>query len=157
MSKKKIDNNAKRLARLAAVQGLYQIALLPRPAADVIRDFRDHPSVLLHELIEGEDMPEIDQELFSGIVTGVTEHTEMLDQMLKGAFDAKLSSDRVEILLRAILRGGAYELHQHATIPAGVIINDYVDVAHAFFDSKEPGLVNAVLDKLTKNLRPEQA
>jgi N utilization substance protein B len=154
MAKKKSDNNAKRLARLAAVQGLYQIALMPRPAKDVIRDFHDHPAVLLQELVEGETMPSVDNELFASIVTGVTDDAAALDGMIAGAFDTKVSSGRVEVLLRAILRGGAFELHHHGTVPAGVIINDYVDVAHAFFGAKEPGLVNAVLDKLAKNLRP---
>ena len=65
----------------------------------------------------------------------------------------QISGDRMEVLLRAILRAGAYELHHHAKIPAAVLINDYVDVAHAFFDAKEPGLVNGVLDKLAKSLR----
>lgn len=153
MSKKKIENNAKRLARLAAVQGLYQIALLPRPAKDIIREFRDKPAVLLHEIIEGDVLPKVDQELFASIVMGVTEDTATLDQMIAGAFDAKISADRIEILLRAILRGGAYELHKSGDVPAGIIINDYVDVTHAFFSAKEPALVNAVMDKLAKNLR----
>ena len=57
------------------------------------------------------------------------------------------------MLLRAILRAGAYELLNHGDTAAGIIINDYVDVAHAFFDAKEPGLVNAILDKMGKKLR----
>lgn len=153
MTKNSPEHVAKRLARLAAVQGLYQIALLPRAAKDIIADFHNHPSALLQEIGEGDVSPVVDQELFAEIVTGVTEHSVTLDEMLAGAFDAKVSAARVEILLRAILRAGTYELHNHGKIPAGVIINDYVDVAHAFFGAKEPGLVNAVLDKLAKNLR----
>ena len=95
----------------------------------------------------------MDQELFGEIVAGVAQNEAALDEMIKGAFDAKISGARMEILLRAILRAGAYELHHHAKIPAAVLINDYVDVAHAFFNAKEPGLVNAVLDKLAKHLR----
>jgi N utilization substance protein B len=140
------DHNSKRLARLAAVQGLYQIALTQHPAEQIIRDFRDHPP----ELEGGETLAGMDVELFSEIVTGVTQNAEALDETIKSAFDAKLSPDRVEILLRAILRAGAYELAHHAKISPGVIINDYVDIAHAYFDAKEPGLVNAVLDKLAK-------
>lgn len=147
------DNAARRLARLASVQGLYQIALTQRTAKDVIKDFRDHPSHLLSETAEGDTAPNVDQELFGKIVTGVTQNGETLDEMIAGAFDSKLSADRVEILLRAILRAGAYELHHHGETPTGVVINDYVDVAHAFFSAKEPGLVNAVLDKLSKHLR----
>ncbi|HEU0118678.1 MAG TPA: transcription antitermination factor NusB [Alphaproteobacteria bacterium] len=146
-------HSAKRLARLAAVQGLYQIALTQSTPKDVIKNFREHPGALLNETGAGEAAASVDQELFSNIITGVTQDTATLDEMIAGAFDAKLSADRIEVLLRAILRGGAYELHHHGSIASGVIINDYVDVAHAFFGAKEPGLVNAVLDKLGKNLR----
>lgn len=153
MSKNKVENNAKRLARLAAVQGLYQIALLPKPAAEVIKDFRTNPSHLLEESAEGGKVPVVDFDLFANVLGGVMENVETLDQMIAGAFDGKISADRVEILLKAILRAGAYELYHNGDIPAGVIINDYVDVAHAFFSAKEPGLVNGVMDKLAKNLR----
>ncbi|MFY9288763.1 MAG: transcription antitermination factor NusB [Alphaproteobacteria bacterium] len=148
-----IENNAKRLARLAAVQGLYQVTLTQRAPQDIIKEFRAQPEVLLQDVGEGDAVTNVDQDLFVDVLTGVTKDTTVLDEMIAGAFDAKVSADRVEILLRAILRAGAYELHHHGSIPAGVIINDYVDVAHAFFGAKEPGLVNAVLDKLGKNLR----
>jgi N utilization substance protein B len=141
------DHNSKRLARLAAVQGLYQIALTQHPAERIIRDFRDHPP----ELEGGEMLAGMDAELFGEIVTGVTQNAEALDDMIAAAFDAKVSAERVEILLRAILRAGAYELWRHAKIPTGIVINDYVDVAHAYFDAREPGLVNGVLDKIAKH------
>lgn len=153
MSSQAPDHAAKRLARLASVQGLYQIALTQCKPSDIIRDFRDHPNHLLQEAAEGDTPLKVDQELFSQIVTGVTQNDSVLDDMIAGAFDSKVSAERVEILLRAILRAGTYELHHHASVPSGVVINDYVDVAHAFFDAKEPGLVNAVLDKLSKHLR----
>jgi N utilization substance protein B len=143
------ENSARRLARLAAVQGLYRIALTQQTPKDVIKDFHDHPP----EQDVGETLKGMDMELFGEIVTGVTQHTKDIDEMLKGALSEKVSGDRMEVLLRAILRAGAYELHHHGKIPAAVLINDYVDVAHAFFDAKEPGLVNGVLDKLAKNLR----
>jgi N utilization substance protein B len=143
------DNAARRLARLAAVQGLYRIALTQQSAEHIIRDFRDHPP----ERDVGETLTGMDDELFGEIVTGVTQHAAALDDVLKGAFDAKVSGDRIEIILRAILRAGTYELQYHAKMPVAVIISDYVDVAHAFFDQKEPGLVNGVLDRLAKSLR----
>ena len=153
MPKNSSDNAAKRLARLAAVQGLYQLALTQRTPADVIKDFRDHPSALLQEMGDGEVLLAVDQELFASIVKGANQNHVELDEMIAGAFSTKISADRVEILLRAILRAGGFELHHHGHIQSSVIINDYVDVAHAFFGAKEPGLVNAVLDKLAKNLR----
>jgi N utilization substance protein B len=146
-------HSANRLARLAAVQGLYQIALTQHPAEQIIKDFRDHPPPLIPDQPAGEALAAMDAELFGEIVTGVTQDAAALDEAIAGAFDAKVSAERVEILLRAILRAGAYELKHHTKIPAGVVINDYVDIAHAYFDAKEPGLVNAVLDKLAKSLR----
>ena len=145
------DHAAKRLARLAAVQALYQMALTQKPAAEVIKNFQDHPPALSDDAGEAPALP--DAELFSAIVTGVEQHAAALDEMIAASVDAKLSAERLEILLRAILRAGAFELHHHGPIPAGVIINDYVDVTHAFFGAREPGLVNAILDKLAKKLR----
>jgi len=147
------DHAAKRLARLAAVQALYQIALTQTPAARVVKDFRDHPPTSGPDMPEGPAFDIMDRELFGEIAVGVSESEATLDEMIAGACDEKISAARIEVLLRAILRAGAYELHRHAHIPAAVIVNDYVDVAHAFFGQKEPGLVNAILDRLAKNLR----
>lgn len=143
-------HNTKRLARLAAIQGLYQIALTEHKPAQIIKDFHEHPPSLMPEKNAGETLAGMDRELFAVIVTGVAEHSAALDQSIAGALDAKVSGARMETLLRAILRAGAYELQHHAQTPSAVVINDYVDVAHAFFDGKEPGLVNAVLDRLAK-------
>ncbi len=152
-SKQNKHHDAKRLARLAAVQALYQMTLIPRPASQVIKEFRSNPQAVLVETGEDGASPDVDQELFAAIVSGVEANAEELDGMIAGAFDSKSAAERLEILLRAILRGGVYELYHKPEIPVGVIINDYVDVTHAFFDAKEPGLVNGVLDRLAKNLR----
>jgi N utilization substance protein B len=147
---KALDNNARRLARLAAVQGLYQIALGQESADALMSRFLADPGVLLQEeqMVIAVDAPMVGQ-----IVAGVCEHQDALDTMLGGAISERLSVDRLEPLLKAILRAGAFELHYCPTVATGIIVNDYVDVAHGFFDAKEPGLVNAVLDKLAKNLR----
>ena len=147
---KKPSHAMRRLARLAAVQGLYQIALSPEPTEALIRRFRSDPTVLLQE---EQTVVAVDVELFSRIVSGVGTHQDDLDAMIAGAVDARLSASRMEPLLKAILRAGVFELLHCPTMPAGVIVNDYVDVAHSFFDAKEPGLVNAVLDRLGKKLR----
>jgi N utilization substance protein B len=148
------EKDAKRLARLAAVQGLYRIEMTQHAAKDVIRDFAEHPASFFQDIPGSEGVKDADKELFALIVSGVVKESATLDEMIAGALDAKVSAGRIEILLRAILRAGTWELHNHSSIPASVIINDYVDVAHAFFGAKEPGLVNAVLDRLAKNLRP---
>jgi N utilization substance protein B len=60
----------------------------------------------------------------------------------------------VEAVLRAVLRAGGYELMFRKDVPARVVITEYVDVAHGFYDDDEPGLVNAVLDNLAREVRP---
>ena len=145
---KSSPHDAKRFARLAAVQALYQLTLTPTKASKLVKNFEP--------IIEEEKLdtpPAMDRTLFADIVTGVTDNTENLDGMIAGVLDAKRAPERLEMLLSLILRAGAFELHHHGKIPASVIINDYVDVTHAFFNDREPGLVNAMLDKLAKNLR----
>jgi N utilization substance protein B len=148
--KKKPNNNARRIARLAAMQALYQIALTKEAADAVVRRFRDDPTVFLQE---DQSVSAVDIDLFSTIVIGVNAHEAELDQMLSGAVSERFSLDRMEPILKAILRAGAFELHHLPEMATGIIVNDYVDVAHGFFDAKEPGLVNAILDKLAKTLR----
>ena len=140
----------RRLARLAAVQGLYQLALAPESPEALIRRFHTDPTVLLQE---EHSSIEVDADLFGQIIAGVSDNMQNLDTMVAGAVDARLSPDRMEPLLKAILRAGAFELLHRGDTAAGIIVNDYIDVAHSFFDAKEPGLVNAILDRLAKNLR----
>jgi N utilization substance protein B len=147
------DNSGKRLARLAAVQALYQSAQTQRSAKEIIRDFQLHPPELLSEGDTTDSSTRMDRDLFNQLVTGVMTHVDDLDIMLSGAIDDKFSIARMEILLRSILRAGAFELHHHTATASGIIVNDYIDIAHAFFNDKEPGLVNAVLDRLAKKLR----
>jgi len=144
------DHAARRLARLAAVQALYQIALTQESSDILIRRFHADPAVFLEE---DAAVINVDKDMFGIIVAGVCSHLEDLDLMISATVDAHVSSDRMEPLLKAILRAGVFELQHRTDIQTGIIINDYVDVAHGFFDAKEPGLVNAVLDRLAKKLR----
>ena len=149
------ENAAKKLARLAAVQALYQIELTGRPLKEILKNYKDNPGELIQEI--GLDPATAQQPpdfaLLGQIVTGVMGDLPTVDGMINGAVDARHSADRIEILLRSILRCGTYELYNHTEIAQGIVVNDYVDVAHAYFNANEPGLVNAVLDKLSKNLR----
>ncbi len=144
------DNQSRRMARLAAVQALYQLGLTDVKPAHMVARYRQTPPPVLQE--EG-GADAMDSELFGSIVTGVSQNLPDIDGMIAGAIDARLSIDRLEPLLRAILRAGIFELHHHQDTASGVIINDYVDVTHAFFADKEPGLVNAILDRIGKTLR----
>jgi N utilization substance protein B len=146
-------NAAKRLARLAAVQALYQSTYGEETLAQIVRGSIDQGFKAFIEDEGAETFAAPDAELFSSLVFGVAENQEQLDELLAGALDARFSPERMEILLRMILRAGTFELLHQGSTPAPIIISDYVDVARAFFQAKEPGLVNAVLDKLAKKLR----
>jgi len=145
------------VARLLAVQALYQIELnrsVPGvPGIDaVIGEFVKHR---LGQEIEGENYGEADRSLFVDIVRGASSRQEDIDPMLSSALSDEWPLPRLETILRAILRAGTYELLARPDIPPRVIISEYVDVAHAFFAGKEPAMVNGVLDKLAHVLRPD--
>lgn len=147
---------AKKLARLVAVQALYRASFAEETLGDIIAATLDQAQHIIEAEDDTDGLPVLDKpdpELFAGIVNGVSQNQETLEEMVKGALDSRFSFDRMEKLLKNILLAGAYELHHHADIQSGIIINDYVDVARAFFGAREPGLVNAVLDKLSKKLR----
>ena len=147
---------AKKLARLVAVQALYRASFEQETLGDVIHETLDTADHLIDSEEEGDGLPVLDKpdaDLFSSIVNGVMQNKDSLTDMIKGALDERHSFDRMEKLLRAVFLSGAYELHNHPEIQSGIIINDYVDVARAFYNAKEPALVNAILDKLAKTLR----
>jgi transcription antitermination protein NusB len=139
------------VSRLAAVQGLYQIALGGAGPEDVITQFltgrpdwmgRDHPGIA-----------KMDQGLFCDIVRGVAQNREGIDSLIEAALSKGRTVDRLEVLLRLILEAGTWELTSRADVPARVVLSEYLGVADAFFEGDQPGLVNAVLDRLAHNLR----
>ena len=138
-------------ARLAAVQALYQIDLGGAAPEAVIAEFRVHR---FGRELDGENYGEADTALFAEIVKGVVARQAELDRALAGALTPEWPLERLETVLRAILRAGAFELLALGDIPARVVISEYLDIAHAFFAGKEPGLVNGVLDHIAHRLRP---
>lgn len=141
----------RRLARLAAVQALYQLQLNPGLGVEAaIREFvRDR----LGREIDGELYGEADVELFADIVRGVVGDRERLDETLSAALSEEWPLGRLETILRLILEAGAYELARRPDIPPRVTMSEYVGIAHAFFSGSEPGLANGVLDHLARTLR----
>ena len=141
------------LARLAAVQALYQIELGGEAPEAVVAEFAAHR---LGREIDGDRYAEADRAFFADLVSGCSERGGDIDGMLSAALPADWPLLRLESVLRAILRAGAFELLARADVPARVVINEYVEIAHAFFSGKEPGMVNGVLDRLARNLRAEE-
>jgi transcription antitermination protein NusB len=142
------------LARLAAVQALYQRELNSdlTPEA-VVAEFAQHR---LGREIEGEGYGKADAALFADIVLGAAKGRERLDDAISTALTPDWPLARLESVLRAILRAGAYELLERPDVPARVAIDEYTTIAHAFFAGKEPGLANGVLDRLGRMLRPAE-
>jgi transcription antitermination protein NusB len=139
------------VARLAAVQALYQLELNRETDPEaVLREFARHR---LGREIDGDRYGEADPALFSDIVRGVTADVDRLDATVSEVLTEEWPLPRFDAVLRAILRAGAYELVHRRDVPPRVSINEYTTIAHAFFSGKEPGLANGVLDKLGRTLR----
>jgi len=142
------------VARLAAVQALYQIELNRGiDPESVVREFARHR--LGHE-IDGDRYGEADPTLFADIVQGVAADLPGLDAKITEVLTDEWPLPRLDAVLRAILRAGAYELAHRRDVPPRVSIDEYTTIAHAFFSGKEPGLVNGVLDKLGRALRSSE-
>ena len=147
-------NVARSVARLNAVQALYQMAISGGTADSVIREFAIEPNGRIDE--DDEPIAEADKTLFAELVRGTRDKMAEVDKMLSACLDDGWPANRMEILLRTILRCGAFELYSQPSVPARVVISEYVRVTDAFFEGKEPALVNAILDRLARVLRPEE-
>lgn len=137
-------------ARLAAVQALYQMDMTGVSADAVIVQFLDPE---LRRQWSDSSMAEFDRGMFSQIVQGVSKQRDELIRIVGAALSADWTVERLEIILRRILEAGTYELTERTDVPPRVTITEYVDVAHAFYSGAEPGMVNGVLDKISRKFR----
>jgi N utilization substance protein B len=142
---------ARSTARLAAVQALYQLSLNAGSADQVIGEFR---AFRLGRPLDGDRYEDADPELFAAIVRGATAGQPAIGALLADLRPGDRPLDRLEPLLRVVLEAGAWELAECPGMRARAVIGDYVGIAHAFFAGPEPGIVNAVLDRLARRLRP---
>ncbi len=147
MSGKSSAKARRTAARLAAVQSLYQQELGDASAHSSVFDLLN-----MRQAEFAEALVEPDQELLKSIAEGVVGRLGQIDGLLQAALSDSRPLERAEPVLRAILRAGVYELLSEGETPAGIIINDYVNVAHAFFEESEPKKVNAVLDAVARQL-----
>ena len=142
---------AKRSAsRLAAVQALYQMEVTGKGLKEILTEFE---TWWIGQEVEGDQYKPAEIAFFRSIVSGVLENQVTIDRTIDQALSDGWPLRRIEALMRAILRGGAFELLHRGDIPARVVIKEYVDVAGAFFDRDEAGMINAVLDALARNTR----
>jgi N utilization substance protein B len=137
-------------ARLAAVQALYQMDVSGKGVIDALAEFE---AFWIGREVEGIAFKPAENEFFRDILGGVVREQRPIDGKVDAALSAGWPLKRVEAVLRAILRAGAYELMFRKDVPARVAISEYVDVAHSFYSEDEPGLVNAVLDAIAREVR----
>ena len=145
--------NKRGAARLAAVQALYQMDIGGAGINDIFAEFESH---WLGNEVEGDQYLPAEEAFFRDIVAGVLRDQNKLDPLIDDALSKGWPLARIEAILRAVMRAGSYELEHRMDIPARVIISEYVDVAHAFVEGDETGMVNAVLDQIARQFRPDE-
>ena len=145
------DRRARTVARLAAVQALYQMEVASIGVEAVIREFTEHR---FGRELEDATLADADEGLFAGIVRGVVAEQAALDAAIARRLAQGWRLDRVDATVRAILRSAAFELTRRPDIPVEVVIDEYVELAKSFFEGTEPGFVNGALDALARDVRP---
>jgi transcription antitermination protein NusB len=147
--------NARSAARLAAVQALYQMDLAKTELNAIIEEFTAFRLQGRDEENEGQavELADADRTFFAELVRGAVRRQREIDPLV----DEKLATGwrlvRVDSTLRAIFRAAVFELMERIDVPARVIINEYINVAHAFFSEEQPKVVNGLLDQLARELR----
>ncbi|MGB3378395.1 transcription antitermination factor NusB [Allopontixanthobacter sediminis] len=144
-------SQARSAARLAAVQALYQQQMEKTALARLLNEFHQHR---LGQEIEDEQYADAEVDFFDDVVSGVDARREEIDELLQSKLAEGWKIDRLDKTMVQILRCGAYELLARADVSKKVVISEYIDVAHAFFDEKEAKFVNGVLDSVGKAVRP---
>lgn len=145
--------NPRTAARIASVQALYQMDIAGTDVSEVIEEFTTHK---LATAENGAEVPRPDPVFFAELVRGVVRRQRDLDPPIDKTLATGWRLVRVDSILRAILRSGAYELLERTDVPVRVVINEYINVAHAFFDEDEPRVVNGILDRLARHYRPAE-
>lgn len=142
------------VARLAAVQALYQMEVSGVGAEAVIREFTEHRFDRdLDRDVEGSQLAAADEEFFAELVRGVIAHQAAVDRAVVRRLASGWKLERLDATVRAILRVGGFELSQRQDVPVEVAINEYVEIAKSFFEGPEPGFVNAALDGIARDER----
>ena len=145
--------NRRGAARLAAVQALYQMDIAGTGLNDILAEFESH---WIGREVEGAQYLPAEAAFFRDVVSGVVRDQARLDPLIDEALSKGWPLKRIDAILRAVLRAGAYELEHRKDIPGRVVVSEYVDVAHAFVEAEETGMVNAVLDQIARQFRASE-
>ena len=144
------DYRARSAARLAAVQALYQLEMRGETVPKLLNEFHKHR---LGQEIEGAEYLAADEPFFDDVVAGVAARQAELDELIGAGLAQGWTLNRLDRPMRALLRAAVYELLARADVPAATVINEYVDVAHAFHEEKEAKFVNGLLDAVARRVR----
>ncbi|MEZ5960670.1 MAG: transcription antitermination factor NusB [Hyphomonadaceae bacterium] len=147
-------NLSRSVSRLAAVQALYQMEVSGATTSQVIDDFT--AGKLPRQTEASNTDAEGDPELFKLLVEKAVDRQATYDRAIARHLSKGWRLERIDAVARAILRTGAAELEQRADTPTAVVIDEYVEIAKAFFDGPEPGFINATLDAAVRDLRPTE-
>ena len=144
------------VARLAAVQALYQMEVSSIGVEHVIREFTEHRFDRVLDSGEGDGvtLASADEGFFAELVRGVVAEQKRVDAAIVKRLAENWRLERLDATVRAILRAGAFELAHRLDVPTEVVIDEYVDVAKSFFEGTEPGFVNGALDAVARDVRP---
>ena len=142
--------NKRGAARLAAVQALYQMDV---GGTGLLETTTEYEQFRLGSEIDGAQYREADAAWFRSILSGVVSHQKSIDPIINRALPEDWPLSRLDSTLRAILRAGAFELAHRPDVPSAVVVSEYVDVASAFYEDQEPGLVNGALDRIARQIR----
>jgi N utilization substance protein B len=147
----KIRSKSRSAARLAAVQALYQLEMEQTPLIKLLHEFHQHR---LGATIGEDEYNEAEFDFFDDLVKGVDSRRDEIDGHITALLASGWTMDRLDRPMRAILRSGTYELLARNDVPVKSVINEYVDVADAFYAKREKGFVNGLLDSMAKRVRP---
>ncbi len=144
------DKRARTVARLVLVQALYQMEITGGGVESVIREFSDYR---FDGDLEGEPLAEADEAFFAEGARAIVRHQATIDQLVSDRLASNWRLERLDTTVRAILRAGAWELKYRSDIAIEVVINEYVEIARAFFGETEARFVNAALDGVARDVR----
>ena len=150
ITKTSTRSRSRSAARLAAVQALYQLEMEATPLAKLLHEFHQHR---LGATIGDTTYADAEVAFFDDLVTGADARGAEIDALITDRLAKGWSLARLDKPMKAILRAGTYELIARPDVPTATVISEYIDVAHAFFDKRETGFVNGLLDSIAKKAR----
>lgn len=152
MTEDNINKTSRRTnSRLAAVKAIYNLEFNNNHG--IIKNSNDLTSDVMSYYKQTKQKLALDRDFLLYLISGVNNHKEDIDKLIKERLDVKWKFERLDDVLVAVLRSSVFEVLHDLETPLTVIINEYVDITKNFFSSKEVGFVNGILDKIGHSAR----